>query len=205
MGQLKKRVKQKCRLFAQYENPKQNFILSGEYYLISNYSYFDSFFLAKQEATLFNVLHISLEKKFKLSRHFNWYTEVHLQQTTGGPVHVPFILTRNRFAFEGNFYKNLFLSTGLEVRYHTNYKADNYSPFNGQFISQDTYTTSNLPDVNVFFDFRIKTFKGFVRVENLNTLNPSQGYIFNKYNFIAPLYPYQPFWLRVGIWWSFVN
>ena len=193
------------RLFAQYENPKQHLILSGEYYLVNNYTYFDSFFVAKQESSLFNVLHISLEKQFKLARHLNWYTEVHLQQTTGGPVHVPFILTRNRLAFEGNFYKNLFLSTGVEVKYYTNYKADNYSPFNGQFFSQNTYTTSNLPDINVFFDFRIKTFKAFIRAENLNTVNISQGFIFNKYNFVAPLYPYQPLWRRVGIWWSFVN
>jgi hypothetical protein len=193
------------RLFAQYENPKQHLTLNGEYYLVNNYTYFDSFFIARQEASLFNLLHVSLEKRFKLSKYFNWYTEVHLQQTTGGPVHVPFILTRNRLAFEGNFYRNLFLSTGVEVRYYSNYKADDYSPFNGQFVSQNTYTTSNLPDINLFFDFRIKSFKGFVRLENLNTANISQGFIFNKYNFVAPLYPYQPLWVRVGIWWSFVN
>ena len=194
------------RLFAQYDNPKEHFILKGEYYLVNNYTYFDSFFVARQELTLFNVLHVSAEKMFRLNKYFNWYTEVHLQQTTGGPVHVPFLLTRNRIAFEGNFYKNLFLSTGVEVRYYSNYKADNYSPFNGQFFSQNNYTTSNLPDVNVFFDFRIKTFKAFVRLENVNTFNyTNQNVIFNKYNYVAPLYPAQPLWVRLGIWWSFVN
>ncbi|MFW1452577.1 putative porin, partial [Vibrio parahaemolyticus] len=51
------------RLFVNYENPRQSFRLSGEYLGISNYMYFDSFFTAKQEATLFNVLHIAIEKK----------------------------------------------------------------------------------------------------------------------------------------------
>ncbi len=191
------------RLFANYENPKAAFKLSGEYFLVNNYTYFDSFFTAKQYAPLYNVLHVSAEKVFKLSKYFNWYTEIHLQQATGGaPVSLPFLLTRNRIAFEGNFYTNLFLSTGLEFRYYSNYTADNYSPFTGQFFYQNSFTTSNKPDVNFFFHFRIKSFKGFLRFENLNTL---LGTGKDKYNYTAPLYPSQTVWLRFGVWWSFVN
>lgn len=194
------------RLFATYANPKLKLILNGEYYLVNNYTYCDSFFNVNQETSLFNVLHVSAEKAFKLSKYFNWYVEAHLQQTTGNPpVHVPLFLMRNRLAFEGNFYKNLFLSTGIEVRYYTNYKADNYSPFIGQFFTQNSYTTSNSPDVSIFFDFRIKTFKAFLRLENINTVNPSEGYSFTKYNFVAPLYPAQGLWARLGIWWTFIN
>ena len=194
------------RLFATYTNAKLKLILNGEYYLVNNYSYSDSFFRINQEAALFNVLHVSAEKAFKLSKHFTWYAQAHLQQTTGNPpVHVPLFLIMNRLAYEANFYKNLFLATGVEVRYYTNYKADNYSPFTGQFFTQNTFTTSNLPDVNVFFDFRIKSFKAFVRLENINTVQPSKGYTFNNYNFMAPLYPTQGLWIRVGIWWNFIN
>jgi len=191
------------RLFANYENPKAAFKLSGEYFLVNNYSYFDSFFVAKQEAALFNVLHVSAEKAFHLSKYINWYTEVHLQQATGGAsVNLPFLLTRNRLAFEGNFYTNLFLSTGIEIRYYSNYHAANYSPFIGQFFYQNSSATSNKPDINFFFHFRIKSFKGFFRLENLNTL---LGTGKDKYNYMVPLYPSQTVWLRFGVWWSFVN
>ena len=192
-------------LFAVYENPKLAFKLSGDYYLVNNYAYSDSFFTVNQYPTLFNVLHIGAEKMFKLTKHINFYSEVHLQQVTGNaPVNVPFLLTRNRIAFEGNFYTNLFLSTGLEFRYYTNFKVDNYSPFTGQFFNQNTFTTSNLPDINFFFNFRIKSFKAFVRVENLNTINPATG-SFNKYNFNAQQYPGVGLWTRLGIWWNFIN
>lgn len=194
------------RLFASYENPAQQLRLSGSYYAVSNYIYFDSFFLAQQEATLFNVLHLSLEKKIRLSRYWNWYTEIHIQQTTGKPpVNLPWLLTRNRIAFEGNFFTNLFLSTGIEVRYHTPYKADGYSPFLGKFFYQDTETISNRPDINAFLHFRIKSFKGFVRVENLNTLNTSKGFAFSKLNLVSGYYPNTGLWTRVGIWWNFIN
>jgi hypothetical protein len=193
-------------LSAIYFNPKLSLTLNGDYYLMTNYTYFDSFFVASQYKKLFNFIHLSAEKKFKLSKYWNWYTELHVQQVTGNaPIHVPFILTRNRLAFEGNFYTNLFLSTGIEVRYYTNFEADNYSPFLGQFFYQTAYTTSNRPDVNLFFNFRIKGFKGFLQLENLNTINPAKGFTFDKYNFITPLYPERPLWFRFGVWWNFVN
>ncbi len=193
------------RFFARYDNPRSGWILGGEYFAVSNYMYFDSFFSAKQYAPLFNVLHLNAEKKFRLSKYWNWYTEIHVQQTTGQPpVNVPFLLTRNRIAFEGNFATNLFLSTGLEIRYNTGYKADNYSPFLGQYFVQNTNTISNRPDINAFLDFRIKSFKGFLRVENLNTLNV-KGFSFNHLNFMSNQYPGTGLWIRFGLWWSFVN
>lgn len=194
------------RLFANYENPKNGLKFSGSYYAISNYMYFDSFFTAKQEATLFNVLHLSVEKMFKLSKHWNWYTEVHIQQTTGQPpVNIPLLLTRNRIAFEGNFFTNLFLSTGLEIRYHTAYKADGYSPFLGKYFYQNTETIRNRPDINLFLHFLIKSFKGFIRVENLNSLNTSKGFEFSKPNLVSSIYPNVGLWTRAGVWWNFIN
>ena len=194
------------RLFALYENPRSGWKLGGEYFAVNNYMYFDSFFSAKQEATLFNVLHLSAEKKFRLSTHWNWYTEIHMQQTTGQPpLNIPFLFTRNRIAFEGNFYTNLFLSTGLEIKYNTAYKADNYSPFLGKYFVQNTNTISNRPEIAAYLHFRIKSFKGFFRLENLNTLNPSSGFSFNKLNFVSVDNPATGLWTRLGIWWNFVN
>lgn len=194
------------RLFGQYENPRNGWKIGGEYFVANNYLYFDSFFSARQEAALFNVLHLNAEKRFRLSKYWNWYTEIHVQQTTGQPpVNLPFILTRNRIAFEGNFYTNLFLSTGIEIRYNTPYKADNYSPFIGQYFLQNGYTINNRPDINAFLHFRIKSFKGFFRVENLNTLNTAKGFAFNKLNFMTQQNPATGLWIRFGLWWTFVN
>jgi hypothetical protein len=192
------------RFFASYENPK-GWKFGGEYFAVTNYMYYDSFFSAKQHATLFNVLHLNAEKKFKLSKYWNFYTEIHVQQAPGQDVlNIPTVLTRNRIAFEGNFATNLFLSTGLELVYNTAYKADNYSPFIGQFFVQNGSTISNRPKIDAFVHFRIKSFKGFFRIENLNTLNLKTG-SFNKLNFAADDYPYTALWLRFGLWWNFVN
>jgi hypothetical protein len=195
------------RISGSITNGPKNFSLSGDYYLVSNYTYFDSFFVASQDATLFNVLHLSAQKKFVLRKGLNFYSEIHLQQTTANaPVHLPLIFTANRLAWEGVYYKNMIYSFGFEVRYHTPYKADDYSPFVGQFFYQNTATINNRPEVNAFFDFRIKSFKAFVRAENLNTFGTNTGRLgFTKNNLTAPHYPQPSFWFRLGIWWTFIN
>jgi hypothetical protein len=82
---------------------------------------------------------------------------------------------------------------------------DHYSPVLGQFTFQDTTTINNRPDVNAFFNFRIRSFKAYVRAENLNALEPADGFSFTRHNFGAPDYPYPGLVLRFGIYWSFVN
>ena len=195
------------RISGSITNDAKGTALTGEYYLISNYTYFDSFFTAHQEGTLFNVLHVSAKKKLKLSKVLNLYSEVHLQKTAGNPpLHIPLIFTSNRISFEGVYYKNMLYAIGLELRYHTPYKADNYSPFAGQFFYQNDYTVKNRPEINAFFDFRIKTFKAFIRTENLNTIGTNTGkFGLNQNNLTAQHYPQEGFWFRLGIWWTFIN
>jgi hypothetical protein len=195
-------------IFASLYQPALKLKLTGDYYLISNYSYFTDFYKPEQYDAIFNLLRVSAQKTFKLSRHLNWYADVYLQQKTGGaPVHVPLIFTRNRIAFEGTFFKNLNLSTGLELRYHTPYKADNYSPVPGQFFYQDSITIHNSPDISAFVHFRIRSFKAFLRFENLNTVQVTKdgGFGWTNNNLAAPGYPYPGLHIRLGIWWNFVN
>ncbi len=195
------------RISGSLMNDVKNFGLLGEYYLVSNYLYFNNLVSPAQEGTLFNVLHISGKQKLKLSKVLNLYSEVHFQKTVGNAqLHIPLIFTSNRLSFDGVYYKNMLYSIGVEVRYHTPYNADNYSPFIGQFFYQDNVTINNRPEINGFFDFRIKRFSAFIRVENLNTLGTNTGKLgFYQNNYTAPHYPQQDFWFRLGIWWTFIN
>jgi hypothetical protein len=179
---------------------------AASYQLIQNYQYFSSGFQPAVYGSVMNYLRAQIDHKIKLSKHWNWYDQITIQALDpNAPVHVPLVLTRQRLAFEGNFYKNLNLSTGLELIYHTNYKADGYMPFTGQFYLQNSFTTENRPVANAFLNFMIKRFKGYVRLENLNTLIPTSASLGKSYNFTAQNYPTAGMWFRVGIWWNFIN
>ncbi|MEO8764247.1 MAG: putative porin [Ginsengibacter sp.] len=185
-------------------NPR--FTLMGRNISITNYSYFKNYYETDQFNGLVNITQFVASAKNKLKGHLNLYSDFIVQQTTGdNPIRVPLFFTRQRFAFEGTFFKNLNLSTGLDVTYNTPYKANNYSPVVGQFFPQDSITISNLPRLDAFFDFRIKSFTGLIKIENINTVDVSHGFGFTNNSFAAPNYPTPGFIFRIGVQWNFVN
>jgi hypothetical protein len=191
-------------LTATAVNPR--FTLMARNISITNYAYFKNFYQTDQFNGLINLTQFTASTKTKIVGHLNLYSDFTIQQTAGNtPIHVPLFYTRQQIAFEGNFFKNLNLSTGLEVKYNTPYKADNYSPVMGKFMPQDTITINNLPQLSAFFNFRIKSFTAFIKAENLNTVDINQGFGFTNNNFAAPLYPTPGLVIRFGIKWAFVN
>ena len=157
---------------------------------------------------MFNLLQLRLDKQFTIYRNWQWRTMIALQQTAGpAPVNVPLIFTRNQVGYEGTLgFKNLRTAFGLELRYHTPYNADGYSPLLGQFYLQDTSRISNSPDVAAYLHFRIKSFTAYFRAENLNTYRfAGNNTGFTNNNFAAPDYPMPGLQIRLGIFWSFVN
>ncbi len=186
------------------DNPFVN--LSAANYLITNYTYFTGYYKTDQFSRIINLLQLSASKKFRLTKRWNLYSEATVQLTdAASPVRVPLIFTRNRLAYEGVFFKNLNLSTGIEVRYYTPYKGYDYSPVMGQFFPQDKFSISNRPDVNAFLHFRIRSFTGYIRADNLNSIDFADGFGFTKSNFAAPHYIYPGLMTRFGIQWNFVN
>jgi hypothetical protein len=75
----------------------------------------------------------------------------------------------------------------------------------GKFLVQDSVTIKNRPDISGFLHFRIKSFTAYLRLENLNAIDFSNGFGFTKNNFAAPHYVYQGLIFRFGILWNFVN
>jgi hypothetical protein len=195
-------------LSASIIQPANKLRLTGHYYLLTNFTYITDYYKLSQESSLFNVLQIALEKSFKIGKKFALHSEVYFQQVIGsGPVNLPLIFTRNRFAYEGpTAFKNLNISTGIEIKYHTPYKADAYSPALGQFYFQDSITIKNqVPEIAAYLHFRIRPMKFFIRAENLNTLRKLGNFNFTNNIVETPGYPMPGLQLRLGVYWSFVN
>jgi hypothetical protein len=180
--------------------------LTFDYFLVSNYTYIEDYNKVQQASTIFNFIRLGVNKIFRLSKHWNWYMDVYLQSVAGNaPIHLPWLFTRNRIAYEGKPYRNLILSTGIELRYMNAYLADGYSPVLGQFFYQSDKRISMLPDATFFLNFRIRSFTTFLRFENLNTATTQYGFGFKNNNFVAPSYPMPGLVFRAGIFWNFVN
>ncbi|HEY4149235.1 MAG TPA: putative porin [Chitinophagaceae bacterium] len=196
------------RLFAVLDQPEHKLRLSGSYYLVTNYTYFKDYYHTDQAAGVFNLLQVTANKETRLRKHLLWISEITLQQKAGNaPVNVPLLFTRQRIGYEGTLgFPNLRMSTGLEFKYNTPYKADGYSPLMGQFYYQDTSTVSlRVPTISAYLHFRIRSFTAYVRLENLNTATTKGGFGFTNNNLAINGYPYPGMQIHVGIFWSFVN
>ena len=175
---------------------------------MTNYTYLTAYYKLKQEGDLFNILQAGLEKIIKIGKRWKWHADIYFQQKIGNaPVNLPLFFTRNRIGYEGNLgFKNLDIAFGTEIRYNTPYKADGYSPVLGRFFFQDSIRISNpMPDISAYVHFRIRSFKSFFRVENLNTLRYNQGLGFTNNNLVSPGYAMPGLQIRLGIYWGFVN
>ncbi|HLO79620.1 MAG TPA: putative porin [Chitinophagaceae bacterium] len=193
-------------LFGNVNNPLLRLKLSADLMLISNYVYLTEFYKVNQASSIFNMLRLGLNKEFRLKKNWKWYLDIYLQTLTGNaPVNVPLVYARNRFAYEGSVFRNLKLSTGFDIRYHSNYKTANYSPLLGQFFYQEQYQVSTRPDIAAYVNFRIRNFTGFTRLENLNSLTFINGFGFKNNNVETPLYPYPGLLMRLGVIWDMVN
>jgi hypothetical protein len=168
-------------------------------YLIGNYIYLDSRQLPAQHAAAFNLTQLWFRKMFRFGI---WAldNEVVVQQATdNAPVHVPLVMGRHQFGIEtAIFAKALHISTGVEVRYHTAYFADGYSPFMGRFYYQDVYEVNNKPEASVYFNFRIKRFRAYIMGDQMQQ-------IWFRNNITAPGHPAQNAMLRFGFSWVLIN
>ena len=197
-------------LFGSIDQPKLQLNLAANYYLVTNYPYFNNYYFATQQSSPFNVLIVSADKRFALTRHLILRALVVLQKEAGNsPVNIPLFVTHGQIGYEGKLgYKNLMLSFGVEFRYFSPYKADGYSPVIGQFFTQNQTTIAEqLPDITAYVNFRIRSFVCYFRTENLNTaqFSSTNGFGFTNNNFVAPSYPNSGLKIRLGIYWSFVN
>lgn len=171
-----------------------------------NYTYFKGYHQPEQFSRGIQIVQASFYRRIPLTKYWNWHTEVLIQAVdAASPVRVPLFYTRNRLAYEGRPFRNLLISTGLECRYYSPYKAMGYSPLPGQFTVQDTMVIRNRPDLHLYLHARIRNFAGYFRIENVQTIDPANGFTFTRNNFAAPLYPTPGLMIRLGIQWWYVN
>lgn len=187
---------------------KKGWAVTAQYQLLSNLTYLKEYYKVRQISQVFTVLQVSAFKEFKLTRKgLHWRSWLMFQQKTGSPdLNLPLLSTRNQISYDGSIgYRNLLISSGLEFRYFTPYKANAYSPIHGLFFYQSANRVSlRAPEITAYAHLRIRSFVAYVRAENLNSLNFSTGN-FTRNNLLVPGYPSPGLQIRIGIFWSFVN
>ncbi len=184
------------KLYINISSPRYHLNLGVKNYLISNYLYMNAGQLPDQYAPAINLTQVSLQKSF-MWRGIVLDNELLYQQfTDGAPINVPLLMGRHQLSYERYIFRNsLKVATGVQMKYHSPYQTAKYSPIFNRFYYDNSYVLSNDPVYAFFFNFKIKRFRSFIMVDQLQQL-------FRPGNYInLPGYPAQDIMIRFGFNW----
>lgn len=153
---------------------------SADITLINSYIYYDTLAFVKQASSDIGIFRAGMGLDWKKGR-FSTTNQLYLTTTTGPDlIRIPKIFANSRLAFDLLYKKKLFIHTGLELHYKSNYYADAYMPAIQQFHLQDTQLIKGYVQADVFADMRINRVRLFVKFANV-----AQGILGNGY-YAAP-------------------
>ena len=166
---------------------------------VSNLIYLDSTASPMQSTHEIQIMKYDLTKNFKFRKiHFN--NSFIVQKVNDDEIHLPSFISVQSLFYESFFYnKALLLQTGFDFHFHSFYYADAFMPATGLFYWQAEKKTGGYPLVDFFINFRIKTARFFVKLENIGDNIIDKGY------YLTPHYPMQGMTLKFGVNWRFFD
>ncbi len=171
-----------------------------QYSIIKNYTFADTFALPTQLNVPLNLIQLRYFKVFKW-KALRWAPEILIQHenTTQQYLGIPTYFTKASLYFEERIFKRqLWFQTGADIFWLNNYKPYTYMAATHLFYYQNKFTTGNMPLVDIFLSFKIKTVQSFIRLEQINT-------IFTQPYFYSPYYAMPGLTFKFGLNWMFIN
>ncbi len=162
-----------------------------------------------------NLLKIKAFKEFSW-RNLRLANTLMFQQVDGNAANlynVPKFITRNSLYYQNMVFKRaLFLQTGFNFKYFSNYHADGYDPLladyyvqneevikkeDGTEIINERVKIGDFPQVDFFLNAKVRQTRIFFKLENMQDM-------FSQNNeLVAPNYPSRDFLIRFGLVWNF--
>ncbi|MFT6705262.1 MAG: hypothetical protein ACJATF_000083 [Flavobacteriales bacterium] len=190
-----------------YSLPRFNLALIGEYHLLNNYTFYNADGFAEQYNSPLSIGQLTLKKKFSVWKiHLN--NQVTLQQISKNVIRLPELYSLHSLYYDDLLFNDvLSVQIGIDLRLNTPYDAMGYQPSTGQFFLAPYENGDTVPytylDLDVFVNFRVKTFRFFVKQENLlQYFSPDYYYDFH-YQIKDYALPYA--YLRFGVSWQFLD
>ena len=198
---------------------KKLFVLTGDYNIIDNYTFFRESTNALTGETDFKRLavvnqvnnqikyyNIKLFSKVDIGKFsiVNTAKYQNKEQTLAlvdlSTLNVPEWITRNTLMYSTNVFNNsLFIQTGITFNYFTKYYADYYNPLISEFVTQNYREIGEFPRFDFFFNAKIQQTRVFIKVEHLNSS-------FTGYDYYSdPFSPYRDMSIRLGLVWNFFS
>jgi len=187
-----------------YINDALKLDLKAEYFLISDYLYFESQEGGNdahpvQLGSDINLLKVSLGKTITWRRwHFEDYL-VYQKTDYQSTLRTPEFYNYTSIYYKTLLFNVLYSNIGLNVRYNSQYVAPSYAVGLGQFYNGQNVTYSSYPVATLFFKATLQRTNFFAMYDYVNQGLFSPGY------YTVNRYPMGDRILTIGVSWAFYN
>lgn len=141
--------------------------LSAQNYILNSFIYWNNIATPEQLSQTINVFQVEAALNLHWrGLHFDTY--VSYQKVNRTYIRVPAVYLKSSVYYVRPIFKKaMLLHVGLDMRYMSNYAANAYMPFMGQFYRQDILEMRYLPTLDLFVNAKIKTVRIFIKGNNL--------------------------------------
>jgi hypothetical protein len=183
----------------KYELPKYHFSLGAKQYSITEYIFYNEESMPEQYTGTIQIQQAFINKNF----HIGWWrlnNTVFYQQSDNVVIPLPEIASHHSLYYESwLFKKKLFAQVGIDVHYTTEYFAPSYNPAVNIFHLQHERKTNGYVLADLFFNFKVKTARVFIKLHNAADDLIQTGY------FLTPHYPMPGRMFQFGLNWRFFD
>ncbi|HRG43220.1 MAG TPA: hypothetical protein PKY97_02105, partial [Saprospiraceae bacterium] len=167
--------------------------------VIQNYTYIDNNWQTQQIEHALSVTGIQVKHQLKWGV-FHMDNSALWQLSSDDNLRLPQWVSRHAAYVEGRlFSKKLTINIGLEGRVLAGYNRMGYSPILFNFYNIESSSNSNVFTYDAFLSYKIRLLRGFIRLDNINSLYDKSG------QFQIAQYPIDAFAIRLGFDWTFNN
>ena len=139
-----------------------------DYYLLSNYTYFDTKAVAQQATGSFSVLRTGLGYQLGVGKLLLSGQGYYTVQSRTDILRTPPVFVNARFQYELLYAKVLYIQAGVDLHYKSAYFADAYMPVTQQFYLQNGQKVEGNLLADVYANLRINRTRLFVKLTSAN-------------------------------------
>lgn len=156
---------------------------SLDYYLITNYIYFDEHAAAKQDVGSFFVTQPGIGYHLPFGRFSISGQAYYTFQSRDDVLRTPPVFVNTQLQYEFIYAKVLHIQTGIDLHYKSAYLANAYMPVTQQYYLQNKQTVEGCVLADLYANLRVNRTRLFVKVSHIN-----QGFLQGPGYFVDPNY-----------------
>ena len=185
-------------IFGDFEIPKLRIKGKIKQSLITNAIYYNTEAEPVKADNVFSATTLSLANEFRF-RKLGMENYLMFQVFSDNLYNLPNFYSKHNLHLQGwLFEKALFARVGTEIRISPNHTGADFNPVVGKFHQSDE-ELAFYPMTDIYFTGKIKTFRFFLRFENIVNLWD------NKVQYQVSQYPQFDFKFRFGVSWLLLN